>query len=177
MSPEWLGGRAEPAHIVPPRVCATWHAALAVAGSAERGAREHFTQCQYQGKVHVVLSGGKAQDEAHAELKGLALRCATGPLRCSRIGRAAELTTLRSVQTTAASQMLKRAARAGQSAVLLGCAHSPHPRLALRRAGWGVGAAGRRQGIHIVAFSRVLQRVGCEAVLCAPCSMTGMPAN
>ena len=61
-----------------------------------------------------------------------------------------KLAPLCSAQTSAASQTLMRAARAGQIAALLGCAHSPRTRLTLRLAGWGVGAAERRQGRHIV---------------------------
>ena len=51
-----------------------------------------------------------------------------------------------------------RAARAGQSAALLGCAHSPRTRLALRLAGCGVGTPGSRQGMHIEEEERANRR-------------------
>ena len=72
-------------------------------------------------------------------LRLLALRFATGSLRCSALWPRRRTRCVRCAhcaQTAATSQITRRAARAATSPALLGCAQSPRRRTALGPASW-----------------------------------------
>ena len=91
---------------------------------------------------HAGIGASKVASGASAGLRGLALRFATGSLRCSACWPVAELTSLTALATfkqAATNQITMRAARAAGKPVLLGGAHSPRPGPTRRLAGNRVG--------------------------------------